>query len=311
MEGKKIKNQHFKTTNIKPEIEEIIKPFLERLKNRNEVIGVVLLGGLGKRNFLDEYSDLDIAVFITKEDKAKFPLPFEFHYKYQDRLLEFNIHQLVIEDELEGQKWSTGKIEAYINGKIIYDTNEKIKKLIAEKAVFDEEMAFNRLVWIIQQYKWRGQIHALRAYKRGYPEAAHDILNNCAEILLEAVYLLNKQYVPHKKWALVFFAKLPNNFSLLNKFKLALLVKDFSQKEIERRIKILNDIYEIVSKGVYLTYPSFPNDPWKYYYQNFVQINKVTIMDVLFNKLTGNCSVISDRDKEKFGELCFHIQDLI
>ena len=298
-----------KTKNIKPLIEQVIQPFLDKLSKRDEVLGIVLLGGLGYRDFLDEYSDIDLSVFTTRKGKTKFPLPFEFHYKHKNLRLEFNIHQLVFEDEYEGEKWNTSKIEAYSKGKVIYDTENKITNLIKEKTVFDEEAAFYRLIWIIQQYKWRGQIHAIRAYKRGYPEASHDLLNNCSDLLVEAVYLLNKQYVPHKKWGFVFLDKLPNNYQLLEKFKKALLVKDYSLRDIKRRLKLLDEIYEIIIAKIYDKYPSFPLNPYEYYYRNFVQINKETSIDRAFSELVFDNNLTEEDKDEVFGNMCFNIID--
>ena len=91
-----------KTVNIKPHIEDLAYDFVERLKGKKEVEGVVLLGGLGVRNFLDKHSDVDIAVFVDYKECELKILPtwlprFDFHVKLPKPVddiedIEFNVH---------------------------------------------------------------------------------------------------------------------------------------------------------------------------------------------------------------------------
>ena len=294
------------TENIIKEIEKYINPFLVKLKKQPYVIGVVLLGGLGERSFLDSYSDIDLAVFISKKDKKKIFLPFEFHYKIKDKVLEFNIHQNILEYEEKSKDWEDFKKEAYSRGKIIYDPTGRISKLIKKKIVFNKDKAFNRLVWIVQQYRWRGQIHSIRSYRRGFPEASHHLLNECTEMLLEAVYLLNKEYLPHKKWSLVYLKDMKGPFNKLHfKFKEAMLIKNYEISDIKRRIRILDNIYNLILKEIIKKYKDFPKNPYKYYYTNFIQLNKVTKIDralkIFEKKLTGEELEIIQ------GFMCFNI----
>jgi len=97
-----------KSKNLIKETFKVVKPFLISLKKEKWVKGIVLLGGLGKRSFIDKFSDIDISVFTSKKDKTKVPLPFEFHYFIKRRILEFNIRQIVLEDEF-GKVWEEGK----------------------------------------------------------------------------------------------------------------------------------------------------------------------------------------------------------
>ncbi|KPJ56537.1 hypothetical protein AMJ49_04650 [Parcubacteria bacterium DG_74_2] len=298
-----------KTRNIKKEIEKTIKPFLEKLQEQSYIKGIVLLGGLGKRNFIDKYSDIDLTVFISKKDAKKISLPFEFHYQSNGKTLEFNIHQQILEEEERIKKWKDFKIEAYARGKIIYDPTKRVSKLIKNKIRFDENEAFDRLIWIMQQYKWRGQIHSIRAYRRGYPEASHGLLNQCAEILLEAIYLLNKRYLPHKKWELVYLNEMKKPFNRLNsEFKKVMIIKNYHLSDIKRRIKILDKIYGLVLNEILKQYKNSPRDPYKYYYKNFVQLNKFTKIDRIlqnFKEKSHNKKEI----KQLEGFLCFNLID--
>jgi len=297
-----------KTKNIIGEIEKIVAPFLIKLKKQDYVAGVVLLGGLGKRRFIDEFSDIDILVFIWKTHTLKFPLPFEFHYNQDGRFMEFNIHQKVLENEERTDFWDDFKIEAYSRGRIIYDPTGRIKKLIKKKTKFDAQKAFNRLIWIVQQYKWRGQIHSIRSCQRGYAEAAHDLLNQCSELLIEGIYLLNKRYLPHKKWSLVYLDEMRKPLNQLkNDFKSAMIIRAYTLSDIKRRLRILNKVYEIILAEISKKYKNFPSDPYVYYYKNFIQLNKQTKIDVLLNEFH---KYINNKDFDKLkGLLCFNLID--
>ena len=295
-----------KTLNLKQDIERLIEPFLDNLCSKPYVKGVVLLGGLGVRGFMDDFSDVDIAVFTLRQDAIRFPLPFEFHYRAGGRFLEFNIHQLIIEDEEAAAKWEHSKIEAYSRSRIYYDVNGRIRRLVEAKAVFDKSEAYQRLIWIVQQYRWRGQIHALRAYQRGYPEAAHDLLNICVEMLLEAVYLLRDSYLPHRKWGLVYIKDMGAPFCDLDVlFRNALLIKGFQLGEIQRRLQVLDELFSVVMTEVRRRYPEFPDDPYVYYYRMFMQLNRRTLIDEILDKY--QTELTKEEVKELHGILCFHL----
>ncbi len=297
-----------KTRNILKEVEKDIKPFLIKLRKQSFVIGIVLLGGVGERKFIDNFSDIDLAVFTLRKNALKFPLPFEFYYKINRRLMEFNIHPQILEKEEKIDSWDESKIEAYSRGKIFYDPTGRIRKLIKKKTQFDSGRAFNRLVWIVQQYQWRAQIHSLRSYKRGYPESAHNLLNQCSEILLEAIYLLNKRYLPHKKWILVYLDEMGKPWNQLRKdFKKAMIIKNYKLSDIKRRLKILNKIYKIIFTKILKQYKHFPKNPYEYYYQSFLQLNKQTKIDKLLIKF-GKGINKKNFDKLK-GFLCFNLID--
>lgn len=56
------------TANIKSIIRERITEIIEQLKQRQEVEGIVYLGGLANtdyKDFIDEFSDIDIGIFLN------------------------------------------------------------------------------------------------------------------------------------------------------------------------------------------------------------------------------------------------------
>lgn len=302
---KKNKDLVFKTKNRKPTIEKIIQPFLDRLAQKDYVEGIILLGGLGKRNFLDKYSDIDISIFYKSNISTKYYLPFEFHLIKGEIRYEFNIHQLFYDKEVD-KVWDEGTKEAYLRGKIIFDKNKRIKKLIKSKIKFDENYAFNQLIYTMEQYVWRGQIHSIRTYHRGYPEGSHDLLNEALELLIESIYILNKRYRPHRKWRMAMLTTmnlLPKDF--FENLREGIKIEEYSLKDINRRIKYLDKIYFEIMKIVKEIYPEFPNNPYEYYFRNNFQLIKSTFSQTAVKRYKN---ILSDEESEQLeGLLCFNL----
>lgn len=295
----------FRTKNIRPDVKKMVNNFLVNLTNLSEVEGIVLLGGLGKRRFLDNYSDIDIAVFYGNQNLGRKYLPFEFHLQVGAIIYEFNIHQIFLESEVMND-WDESKKEAYSKGIVFSDKNGKIRRLLNEKVKYSSEVYYKRLIWIMEQYVWRGQIHSVRAFNRGYPQAGHDLLNECLDLLVEAIYILNKRYLPHKKWRISFLtimSMIPKDF--FENLNEALLVKDYSYEELKRRIYYLDKMYFSIQVLIENNYKDFPKDPYKYYYKNFIQIKKETWIDNFLKKYE---KVLDSRELEQLkGIMCFNL----
>ena len=295
------------TDNINPMLRVLVDPFIQRLSQREEVIGVAMLGGLGKRDFSDEFSDIDLSVLLEDTKKERFPLPFEFHYTYGDYVAEFNVNVLVFGQEMD-IPWEHGKIEAYQNARIVYDPQGKFQSLLDRKVVFDEAEAFDRLAWIVQQYRWRAQIHSLRTLRRGYPEGAQYVLNVCLEMLVEGVFLLNKQYMPHCKWV---FARLHalNHFGLYDKFKECLTVTGFSPAEIRGRLSRMDEIFETLLQEIQHEYPDFPEDPYGYFLKKHKSLHEENPIESICLADPAYRALPEGEKRRVFGEMCFGIWD--
>ena len=124
-----------KTVDIKYLVEDKVMEFIKKLKSKEEVEGIVLLGGLGKRQFLDEFSDIDLAIFIDAERISKWMPPFEFKIFEQGKELLFNVHQQNIRNEKKAD-WDESKKQVYSDGIIIFDRNGKVKTLLKKKLSF-------------------------------------------------------------------------------------------------------------------------------------------------------------------------------
>lgn len=293
------------TKNINCFLKTIVDPFINNLSQRDEVLGIALLGGLGMRNFSDDFSDIDVSVLIEDTKKDFFPLPFEFHYYCDDYIAEFNINTLVYGDEKKEQ-WNHSKIEAYENARIVYDPQGKLRDLLAEKVVFDESEAFERLVWIVQQYRWRAQVHTLRTFHRGYPEGAQFVLNVCLEMLIECVFLLNKQYLPHCKWIFIKLKEL-NHFGLYNHFSKCIMISGLTLESISERLEIMDTIFNTLLLEIKKMYPFFPDNPYDYFIKKHKHIQAIPPIEKLCQSNPDFQRLSNIAKQRVFGNICYNI----
>lgn len=256
-----------KTTNVINEVREELFKYLEKIKKKEKVIGIVLLGGVADssyRRFLDKYSDIDIAIFLDvlqsdkSEDIKKFSLTnqklipewlpeFSYDFPVNNELkLEINIHQLFLQYESKEQNlWSESKKEAYLyTGEIYYDPTNKISELIEKKTRFDLAHRKERIITLAGQKSWYIDINPLIQIERGYHLNAHQLLNKGLDNFIECLYLYNKKYRPHDKWLLEIAQDLewtPNDFK--EKLYQCYLIFGIDKEDILRRKLIINEMW--------------------------------------------------------------------
>jgi len=302
---KNAKDLVLKTENIKQKVEKDIKPFLDLIIKQPFVEGVVLLGGLGKRDFLDTHSDVDIAIFYESSTGSNHFLPFEFHATINGTKYEFNIYQVFYDKDILTE-WDEGRKEAYSRAIVICDKKKRIKKLIRIKTLFNKKVGYFRLMYILQQFVWRGRIHSLRTFYRGYPEGSQDLLNACVELLIEGIYILNERPRPHRKWEIAMLTTmdlLPDNF--FDILRESMLVLDYTEDDIKRRICSLEKIYGWVEKKAREKYPKFPEKPYEFYFKKFYQPKNECYIQKIARKMSINLD--DDKRQELEGQLCLNL----
>ncbi len=205
--------------------------------------GVVGLWWLWMRNYMDKLSDLDFAIFYDDE----IPLPlFEFHVTIGKERYEINIHQQPLDQN--GEIRNSQKKHAYRSGKILYDSDGKVKKLIEEKLEYGKLNLQETCVSLVSQLKWRWIIHATNAVRRGETEAAHLLVNTGLERAIQLLFLLNEEDIPHHKWMPKELRKIGVSEEILLKIKNIILVRDYEDSEAVRRILELWELCETIEK---------------------------------------------------------------
>lgn len=124
------KEMRFSTEGTLQEAIDVAAPFIARLKQKPEVTGIILLGGLGERQWIDKFSDIDLAV-VTSALFSGLP-PFSFYVYHGARKYEFNVSQLNLDSE-QNSEWNSDKRQAYFTGRVIYDPDGEISRLLEKK----------------------------------------------------------------------------------------------------------------------------------------------------------------------------------
>lgn len=230
--------------------ETVARKFVREITCFKEIAGVVLLGGAA-RGFADKHSDIDIVVFINKKDFDEIPRGERTYEGYDLDTIVLYYPYAKREDWSMEQRW------AYSAGKILYDLNQKIEKLLKEKIKFTEEEKREILVeniffltWYGINYKegnWRGFNFIRKAdfwVERGDVGSAHYVLNHALDTVIDILYIANNQLIPDEKWKFHLAPLLPwtpNDFEI--NLREATLIKGMEPKDFERRLKALNNIY--------------------------------------------------------------------
>ena len=242
-------DDRIKTKNLKNEMRKLIEPFLLNLKKKDDILAILLLGGLSNNNVrshLDEFSDIDVSIFIKSKENIPDYIPNYEFYIFDDngREIEVNVHQMIIDVEKE-VLWDEGKKEAYSHAEYYFERTSEARNLIDTKIAFDEEYRRNRLALILGQYKWYVEINPLRAIKRGFLVNAFDLLNKGVELFYEALYLLNREYQPHAKWRFEASCDLkwvPNNYR--DKMERAIISESISEESILKKRESVMDLFK-------------------------------------------------------------------
>ena len=206
--------------NIWKDARPVILKLVHDYAARPETIGIVILGGLAdrdRRRFVDQHSDLDLAIFLSlpgahdyncpkqfvRENSAAIPSwlpPFQFFVDVGGTAMEVNCHQLIMEIETRPNRtWPASKQEAYLDtGEIVFDRDGSVERLIRAKC-FPTPAAEDVIV-LASQLPWHGWINPTRQLDRGFPINGRMLLNQAIEILLKLVFAANRRHWPHLKW---------------------------------------------------------------------------------------------------------------
>ena len=252
-----------------------------------DLVGVVILGGASlRKQSLDQHSDLDASIFVSVPDAAGIsPLALRSYIDHsQDRLpqwlpdfsqivqvpahplaqVEINIHQQIYEIEVRSDvQWDEAKKQSYAaSGEIFYDPHGLVRRLIGEKIRWNDEDARRVLLRILGQAKWYGMINPRRQLDRGSVLSAMNLLADAADLLIHALFLVNREYRPHTKWridAAIHLPLLPPDFpARISTLYHAIVEAESIIVRTEVFEALLEDVTEIARREY-----SFTGDPYR------------------------------------------------
>jgi len=220
------------------------------------VAGIVFIGGL-VRGFADEFSDVDIIVFLSGRDEGLRRRIRGLGLDVEKRFgvdVDLEIHFL---EDFKRWKWDEVDRWEFSRAKVVFDPKGEVGKVFGEKLRVGKGFWVRRVVVCGEYLKWYccppkvdvGTVSECWV-ERGDLVSAHYCLTYAADLLVRIVFALNREFLPAPKWRIFYsygLKWLPKNYrELLGE---AMLVKSFSAEDFGRRLKAIRKLWgEVLPK---------------------------------------------------------------
>jgi len=211
--------------NMLEKYREVADRFIEELKKREDVVGIMHLGGIA-RNYADEYSDIDIAVFSYD------PIDIALGEREVEPGCIIEVFNIAINKGFED--WDEIQKEAYQEGFIAYDPQGAVSEFLKQALVYDAETRIKNMLTKIFKIAWHGWVYTpfRNVYKKGYlwvlpkdlwflrgcENNAYFVAQTSVNHFLELLFDINRRWTPDYKWRYI------------RSFKLEWLPKDYKEK---------------------------------------------------------------------------------
>jgi predicted nucleotidyltransferase len=251
---------------------------VSKIAAHDSVAGIVLLGGV-VRGFTDKSSDLDIIVFLnTKDEQLRMQI---YNVGLEERKrsaldIDLEVHSL---QHFKKWKWNETDRWDFSHAKIVFDPEGEIKKMFEAKLNLPREFWVRRIAMCGEYLKWYccpskegiGTI-AETWIDRGDLLSSHYSLNCALELLLNAIFALNEEFLPPPKWRIFYLYKLkwlPENYREL--LKEAFRVSNLSQKDFIRRLAVIRKLWHEILPRIGEKTELTPEKMSKYYVEKILR----------------------------------------
>ncbi|WP_054943318.1 DUF4037 domain-containing protein [Paenibacillus ihuae] len=171
------------------------------------VCGITLNGGCS-RGYADELSEIDLVLYLEDGQHGQWsngrsPLPLGIT-KLGEYLYDIKISNL---NEEQKKPWDSVALWDLSYARILYDPSGQIARFMSEKlAQRPERMQVEGLMF---NCWWHFRLAGDIWLHRGDILQGHAMMNTAATQLIEAVFIANREYVPHAKWLIHLSRTLP------------------------------------------------------------------------------------------------------
>jgi predicted nucleotidyltransferase len=210
------------------------------------VAGVLLTGGVA-RGYADHFSELDLAVYLTRPHFEAWTQRGLASFPEGDSWLDgwhVDFDYFCYEDEVEAE-WEPVKRWDRSYAVVLYDPQGLMGEMLACKAVLterDKQHLTSHHLILYGEYFCDLVVPAW--IHRGDLLAAHHCLNAALDSLVKAVFLANDELIPFDKWTLNLSYTLPwTPPNWRERVEGAMLVQEVSQAEVERRRALIRDLF--------------------------------------------------------------------
>jgi predicted nucleotidyltransferase len=253
------------------EFRQIAEGLVSKLSSFEDVVSVVFSGGL-VRGFMDNYSDIDIMVFLKEEDRV---------LARQIRKMGSDAQRLTgVDVDLEvhslgwlKRRWNEIDRWSFATSQIVYDPRRETEKLFEDKLKLSGKFWVRRIVICCEYLKWyccppkeNMETMAEAWINRGDLASAHYCLTYSVDVMLRLIFALNKELLPPQKWRLFYsytLKWLPEGYRRL--LKEAMKIKEMSKSDFERRLRAIRKMWHDIAPKIKDATGLTPDMTSKYY----------------------------------------------
>ena len=241
-----------KSKNTVSDLLDHLQKLLPTIEEYEGLLGVTLNGGLS-RGYADHLSEIDITLFLesniykkrTSKNQSALPQakrPYDTVYNIYE--LDGFLYDIKYVDLAEEQQreWEQVTLWDASYAEILYDPKNMIRQLYESKlgTIPDIKIAKNNLFacWWYSHLAGNIWIH------RGDIPQGHLMLTEAVKSVLQVLFIVNNEYIPHEKW-IVHMSRslhwLPKNWD--KRISQAMTAINENSDYLKRRQTVITDIY--------------------------------------------------------------------
>ncbi|WP_411966296.1 hypothetical protein [Haloferax sp. YSMS24] len=170
----------------------------QQFESLPDVVGVTLDGGLS-RGYGDELSEIDLTLYLSADGyetwtSGRAPVPIGITV-VDDQLYDIEIERI---DTFESETWSDTEQWDRSYAEILYDPEGRLA------AAFDDHLepppGLDHAEGLLFDCWWHFRLTTACWIRRGDALQAHYVLDNAIGPLVESLFAVNDEYLPHEKW---------------------------------------------------------------------------------------------------------------
>jgi hypothetical protein len=247
-------------------LDSVAKDFVDiRFAKMNGVLGVLLIGS-ASLDYVDELSDVDLEVIVTRDLFCRVG---EFCGSEQYRGINVWWEWTTL-NELKNtlNDWEDDlDLWVYSKSKILHDSKHRIAHLLADYRQYPKKIWLEKLFVYWYFATGNAPYDSGKAIQRGDLVTAQLYFNQAMEYYTSLIFILNNSFVPYRKWRLKELNKLaykPENYEEI--LRQILTIRRWTLKEFETKQHFINELIGSFEKK--LLNAGVPEqklkDPWKF-----------------------------------------------
>lgn len=222
---------------------------LPRLIALEGVVGLTLNGGLS-RGYADQLSEIDVTIYLTPEafnawESGKTPIATGicvlngqlYDIKYVNHITE------------AARDWEPVTLWDASYAEILYDPQGHLQQLFASKLAHRPEPG--EAEGLLMGCWWYFELAGTIWIQRGDALQGHHMFNQAIIPLVQALFVANREYIPHEKWLLHMSRSLewkPANWE--TRLSAAMNTADMTKESLQARQEVIRELWNEVDASI-------------------------------------------------------------